>query len=99
MSRRSITAKAWAEQNLAVRVHIRTPPGGFRAHGDLQALLREKLGKDFFIGSGRGFGADNTSVVIYANNLDVVCDAVHRLGCEVNQIRSGPPNLPFGSQW
>jgi hypothetical protein len=88
MSRRSITVKAFAERSFGVRVHIRTPEGGFREHNDLQAFLREQLGNDFYIGSERGYGAENDSIIIYANDLDVVSDAVHRLGCEVNQVRN-----------
>ena len=88
MSRRSIPAKTFAERSFAVRVHLRTPEGGFTAHNELEALLRERLGKSFYIGSERALGTGMDSVVVYANDLDIVSDIIHRLGCEINQVRS-----------
>jgi hypothetical protein len=88
MSRRSITARAWAERSYAVRVHIRTPESGFQAQNQLEALLRERLGKSFHLGSERGFGSGTASVVVYANDLAAVTDIVDRLGCEINLVRN-----------
>lgn len=88
MSRRSTTAKASAERRFAVRVHLRTPEGGFEAHNELEAHLRQRLGKNFHSGSERGLGTGLDSVVVYANDLDTVSEIIHRLGCEINQVRS-----------
>ena len=88
MSRRSINAKTLAERSFAVRVHLRTPEGGFHAYSQLKAMLRERLGKRFYIGSERGFEPGTDSVVVYAHDLDTVSDIIHRLGCEINQVRN-----------
>ncbi len=88
MSRRSTTARAYAERSFAVRVHLRTPEGGFKAHNELESLLRQRLGKSFHIGSERGLGTGLDSVVVYANDLDTVAGIIHRLGCEINQVRN-----------
>ena len=88
MPRRSINAKALAERTFAVRVHLRTPEGGFQAHNHLEALLRARLGKRCHIGSERGFAPGTDSVVVYANDLETVTAIVHGLGCETNQVRN-----------
>lgn len=88
MSRRSINAKAIAERTFAVRVHLRTPEGGFRAYNQLEAVLRERLGKGFYIGSERGFASGTDSVVVYANDLETVTAIIHGLGCEINHVRN-----------
>ncbi len=87
MSRRSVSAKALAERSFGVRVHIRVPLGGFARTNELAAHLRQALGQDFYLGSERGFGAETSSIVIYANDLEAVTDAVRLFGCEVNAIR------------
>jgi hypothetical protein len=89
MPRRSISAKAIAEQSFGVRVHIRIPLGGFARTMELSAHLRQALGQDFYLGSERGFGLESSSIVIYANDLEMVTEAVRLFGCEVNAIRLG----------
>jgi hypothetical protein len=89
LSRRSVPAKALAERKFGVRVHVRIPLGGFAQTNELSAYLRQALGQEFYLGSERGFGSKCSSMVIYANDLDAVSEAVRLFGCEVNAIRLG----------
>ena len=88
MSHRSITAKALAERNFAARIHLQTSEDGFHAYKQLEALLRERLGKSFHIVSERGLTCGLDSVVVNANDLDIVSDIIHRLGCKISQVRN-----------
>ncbi len=87
MSRRSVSAQALAERSFGVRVHIRVPLGGFARTNELAAHLRQALGQDFYLGSERGFGLESSSIVIYANDLETVADAVRLFGSDINAVR------------
>ena len=62
------------------------------AHSELEWLLRQRLGKNYHIGSERGFGNDMDSVVVYANDLDSFAEIIHRLRCKINQARNTSRN-------